>query len=147
MKRENDNFDSDTFPRLAQICNGYPTGPRDFLLDEDYLECVNSNIPTDKLTEKGKKAKDLGGHLKYKEWETEEKRKKRIEDFPKRRWWIYEPLKAIAILILTNGLTAFATYMIIKSKANKPPPTTQSLTPTDTAQHYPKTLDKKDSAK
>ena len=69
---------------------------RTFLLEQGYTEPVNHSIPSDKLIEKGKKAKELGGHEKYLEWvrkeevakEKREREQNRIS-FPQRYWWLF----------------------------------------------------------
>ena len=64
---------------------------RKFLLDEKYIEVVNYSIPQDVLTDKGKKAQELGGHKEYKAWEAEQvqeaaNEKRRQEKLLERTW-------------------------------------------------------------
>ncbi len=130
-------------------------GERDarlFLLQQGYLETVDHKIPQDKLTTKGEKAQLLGGHKQYIEWEEREKRKQAVEDFPKKKWWLYKPLELSAGFILTTILGFFLGYFkgshdATKKEQVKIQSPVQQSPQKDTAQRLPKTAGKKDSAK
>lgn len=93
-------YSSEIIREITDLINNKPDIIRKYLLKEKYFDTVKPNIPRDILNDKGEKAKELGGHEKYKEWEVEEKRKKRIEDFPKNKWYWYDPLKIIVTLLI-----------------------------------------------
>lgn len=143
MSGQQGKFDNETFNTLAQFAYSNSSAIRDFLLKEGYLKCIDWRNPTDELTEKGKLAKEKGGHVKYKVWEAEEERKKRIEDFPKKKWYIYEPSKIIAGLLIAAAFSGIG-YIIGLEKGKS---TTKSPLLKDTAQSLPKTLNKKDTAR
>jgi hypothetical protein len=73
---------------------------RNILLRLDYLECVDWSVQKDKLTTKGMKAQDLGGHQQYLQWEMGEAARKRIEEFPKKKWYLYEPIKYFGLIAI-----------------------------------------------
>lgn len=77
-----------------------------FLYKEKYIE-IAQGILSQKhiITDKGIQAQDLGGHEKYNEWVNKQERKNSIEDFPKRKWFIYEPLKLLLTIIITFIIT------------------------------------------
>lgn len=143
MTGQQEKFDNQTFTTLIELLRTDSRKIRDFLLKEDYLKCIDWRNPTDELTDKGKLAKEKGGHSNYKEWEAEQKRKKKIEDFPKKTWYLYEPAKII-IGILITGLFSWISYTI-GLKNGKSETTKQH--PKDTVQYLPKILDKKDTVK
>src|SRR5689334_5686844 len=89
--------DTDRYQRLSKLVHETQVWRqiRNFLSEEEYIIETNRLVPEDKLTDKGKKARDLGGHKAYLAWEETERKKKNIEDFPKKKWYIYEPAKAI----------------------------------------------------
>jgi hypothetical protein len=94
----------------ADVPNISERSIRKFLLEQEYIEPVNHSIPSDELVAKGKKAADLGGHGPYLEWEKAEKRKKYLEDFPKKKWYVYEPVKTVvswAIVALVSGMVGY----------------------------------------
>ena len=110
MTGENSKFDSETFNRLAHLANSKPRQVRNFLLEQDYLDCTNMSMPTDKLTEKGKIAKREGGHLKYKEWEKKEN-KKNQKNWAERHQIIFTILVALLSAILGVLGTLLVEYL------------------------------------
>lgn len=132
MSGQQQKFDNETFNTLAQFAYSNSKTIRDFLLKEGYLKCIDWRIPTDELTDKGRLAKEKGGHAKFKEWEAEEARKAAFEDFPKKKWHIYEPLKSIFIFLLGAALTKFACSTSKENNDQKPPQVKEqpSISPT-----------------
>jgi hypothetical protein len=61
---------------------------QEFLMDEKYFRIENQTIGYVVLTEKGEKAKELGGHEKYKSWERKQNRKEWWVNAPKQFWWL-----------------------------------------------------------
>jgi len=109
---------------------------RTFLLEEGYIDPVNHVIPSDKLNEKGKQARDLGGHAQYKEWEKKKKRKERIEDFPKKKWYYYEPVRIIAGVII-GLLIGYAWGVYIGAQKNAIAPSQVKIAPTNLKPNHP----------
>jgi len=102
-------FDEDIREKVHEVKEGRV---RAFLLEQGYTEPENHSVPRDMLVEKGLKARELGGHAQYLVWEEKERRAKRIEDFPKRQWWIFEPLKVMISWIIVGGLGLISGYLI-----------------------------------
>ena len=86
---------------------------RDFLLDYDYLETINHSIPSDKLTPRGMKAKELGGHENYLKCEEQERKKKLKEEskifWPKKNWLLVGLLFALAGAVFGGIITYILT--------------------------------------
>lgn len=66
---------------------------RDFFLREGYIMLANRTISYDILTEKGIKAQAAGGHRNYTKIQKKKGRWEWLENFPKKKWFIYEPMK------------------------------------------------------
>jgi len=81
-------LDDQTFFELSELLGNRKIDVRKFLLENDYITCVNESYPKDALTETGKKVKELGGHKKYLEYLEKQTRKNFIIDFPKNYWYI-----------------------------------------------------------
>jgi hypothetical protein len=94
-----DKYPQAQFQRLADIVTFSPDSIRDILLAEGYTKVIENSTHLDQLTEKGEQAQNCGGHEQYKEWERHQQVKQNIEDFPKKNWFIYEPLKYLLPLI------------------------------------------------
>ncbi len=144
MNGQHENFSPETFDRLAKICQGNPGGLRTFLLSNGYIDCVDPRYPQDKLTEKGRIAQEKGGHLKYKEWEELEAKKTNIEEFPKKKWYIYEPLKWAVFFILGAVTTKLMCSSTRENNDQKP---SQVKEQPRTYQTPTKTLNKTDTVK
>lgn len=131
-----DVYGEELYFKIATLANSRSSSVRTFLLQQKYLETTNHSIPYDILSDKGEKARELGGHENYKKWEAEQERLKKIQDFPKNKWFIYEPLKYILPLIigwLIGHFTCNNTQLNnLKSKIIKtsplPPKTSDSAT-------------------
>lgn len=142
---DSQKFDSKTYSELCQMTINYGsvTEIRKYLLDNDFITVTNVLNPSDTLTIKGKLAKDKGGIKEYEKWEEEETKKKRIEDFPKRKWFVYEPVKIIASIIITASVSGIGGYLLGKNdnsnsnQSNNQPPSL-SMPPKDTGQYSPK---------
>ncbi len=119
---KSDNYTQEELISLINIYTATNDQIREFLLKERYIEPKNSSIHQDILTEKGEKANQLGGHLKYVEWAKKEARKKKIEDFPKKWWFVYDPIKGVVVagLIFIAGWFANELYRIIKTQFQQP---------------------------
>jgi hypothetical protein len=85
-------FDDDVRETIHQVNE---RNVRAFLLEQGYTDPVDHSIPRDMLVEKGLQAKKLGGHAQYVEWEKEKERRQEIEDIPKKKWLMFEIIKAI----------------------------------------------------
>lgn len=73
---------------------------RDFFLREGYIMLAHGTTSYDILTEKGIKAQAAGGHKNYIKQEKKKNRWEWLGNFPKKKWFIYEPSKwLIAMLI------------------------------------------------
>jgi hypothetical protein len=103
-----DSYSSELIDEMNKILISSPDIIRNLLLEEDYTKCIDHSTHQDILTEKGKQAKKLGGHEQYKEWEKREKKNKDFEEFPKKKWHIYEPVKYIIFF----GLGWLVNYLI-----------------------------------
>jgi len=128
---------------IIEVVNRRSKNIRHFLLQEGYIECIIPLIPHDKLTDKGIQARKLGGHKKYIEWKESEDKKKRVEEFPKKKWYLYEPIKWAVFILL--GWFANDLFNTLGRKA-----TTQSKIQQDSTKpspHLPKTLNKTDTGK
>jgi hypothetical protein len=71
LQRKYDHFDDDTHTRLATVLTNESSiveTVREFLLENGYIEPYNIPLKRDILTPRGKSARDLGGHLQYKEF-------------------------------------------------------------------------------
>jgi len=130
-----DIYEEEIYKEIVQIVNSRNSVIRTFLLKEEYFETTNHSIPYDILTKKGEKAKELGGHKNYKEWEAEQERKKAIEDFPKKKWYISEPLKYLISLIIGVLIGHFT------CNKNNAQSNNQATQKTKTDQPKPKVLD------
>lgn len=129
--------------QIAQVEEG---NIRKFLLEQEYIEPVNHSIPSDELVAKGKKAKELGGHHAYVKWESEEKKKKDFEDFPKKKWHIYEPVKHIINTVISLVVGAIFGYFIAHHNTQASNQQShQSTPPTNSPLPSSKTVNRKDS--
>jgi|GEM_PF-5080025 len=117
---ESTQFDDKTRLIFERIMNGgKETGEIvNFLKDEDYITPVNHSIPSYLLNAKGRKAKELGGHNQYKEWETRESKKKNFEEFPKRQWHLYDIGKILFGILLGMIIN---NYLCNKTRSNNDP--------------------------
>jgi hypothetical protein len=144
-----DKYSADIAKEITAILTLSPDKIRNILLEEEYTKCIEPSTHLDILEPKGKKAKELGGHLKYKEWELKESKRKNVEDFPKKKWYIYEPIRIVVAVLITAPITFGVGYWLGQKQAPKNTTTThQSIrvtSPKDTAQSKPKTLSKNDS--
>lgn len=140
-----DSYSPELIDEMNKILIGSPDIIRNLLLEEDYTKCINHSTHQDILTDKGNLAKNLGGHEKYKEWEDKQNRKKNFEEFPKRKWLLYDAGKILFGLILGMLIT---NYVCNRSKSNNEPTNTpkkdsiQKITP---SQSSPTLSGKKDS--
>lgn len=116
-----------------------------FLLDEGYLRVENYTIGSHILTEKGKKAKNLGGINAYKSWESEEERKKRFEEFPKKKWHIYDAAKWLIFFIIGAAVQHFVIEPITKKNEQTPSQQQTIIHKSNTGKSSPVSLNKKDS--
>ncbi|MGI8950525.1 MAG: hypothetical protein ACR2FN_02960 [Chitinophagaceae bacterium] len=95
---EHDKYNEEIIEKLNHFTTTNRSGEiRDFLLKEDYITPVEYKTPSDKLTKKGEKAKELGGHNAYKIWEAKKKRMDRVKNFIV---YIFVPLVTLLTLIL-----------------------------------------------
>lgn len=143
MTGEREKLDNITFTTLIELIRTDSRTIRNFLLKEGYLKCIDWRNPTDELTDKGKLAKEKGGHAKYKEWEAEQERKKRIEDFPKKKWIIYEPLKYVVLLFIGMGINQW----ICHTKENNDQKPSQAKEQPSTSPTPPKLSDTTNTVK
>jgi|GEM_PF-4260743 len=70
---------------IAKIITSRSDVIRTFLIKERYIEVVNYMTPWDAITEKGEKAKALGGHKKYVLWDAKRKKYKKWKEIA---FWI-----------------------------------------------------------
>ena len=88
-----DNYSPELYVEMVQLFQQRNSDIRKFLIDEEYVETIDHTIQRDKITKKGRKARGLGGHEAYKEWEAEETAKSIKEEkkltFAQKNWhWI-----------------------------------------------------------
>jgi predicted transcriptional regulator len=114
------------------------------LLDKDFLT-VKDGVQYYALTDKGVKAKELGGINNYLDWERKETDILKFENFPRKKWLLFELMKGVFLIILG----AFINQTICNKSTDKNvKPTTLTV---DTiylpqpSQSLPKSSDKKDS--
>ncbi len=142
-----EKYTIETAQEISALAIGKNMIFRDFLLQEKYIEIVEHSVPYDMLTEKGIKAKNLGGHKQYLAWEAEEKKKDEKGEFPKKRIILYDFIKMITPLILGILIGRYGCNAPIKN--NNAPQNNQQqgqikkLTPSPPK---PISLDKKDTA-
>ena len=107
LLNKKDKLDEVTFLKLSELIANRKIDVRQFLLENDYIKCVNESYPKDILTDiVGKKAKELGGHNQYLTWKAEQDRQDKWSKIPAKKW--------LTTLILTNLFTAFvAPYILI----------------------------------
>jgi uncharacterized protein (UPF0297 family) len=108
LQGKNDLYQQDTFDEMVQVMLYRIDTVRQFFLREKYIKVIDWSTHLDQLTEEGELAQKLGGHKKYQEYLIEQARLKNIEDFPKKKWFIYEPIRIIAGFIITG----FAGWLI-----------------------------------
>jgi hypothetical protein len=141
-----ERYSEETVQEINQILVSRSDVIRSLLLTEEYIEVVESSTHLDKLRPEGKKAKELGGHKQYIDWEQRENKRKKFEEFPKRKWPIYDLLK-IAIPLVIGWIIGH--YSCQQSSKNISAPT--NTHPKDTIkkqapfQSSPKLSGKKDS--
>lgn len=105
MMGEQSNFDAETFSRLSQkVMTGGGANARKILLENDFLDCIDIRYPTDKLTEKGKIAKQKGSIEEYNKWETEEIKNQTKLSFPQKNW--------LLVAILTGAFGFFSDLIV-----------------------------------
>jgi len=87
------------YKEICQIVISNSSVIEDFLRTNGYIKFTD--IPTRQyiLTDEGEEAQRQGGHQQYLDWVAREKRKKGFEDFPKKKWHIYEPVKWLLLLL------------------------------------------------
>jgi len=97
------------YKEISQIVISNSSVIEDFLRTNGYIKFTD--IPTHQyiLTDEGEEAQKQGGHQQYLDWVAREKRKKGFEDFPKKKWHIYEPIKWAVF-----GLLTFASGYIVR---------------------------------
>lgn len=134
-----EQYGEQLYQEIAAITISRSDVVRTFLLKEKYLETIDHTIPRDILSDKGEIAREKGGHIQYKEWEKEQEQRKNIEDFPKKKWYIYEPLKYII-----PALIGFSVGKISCNTTNTTQPQNQSkdtIATTKISQPLPKISD------
>jgi hypothetical protein len=99
-----EKYSGEMLNEIINIVIYRPDAIRNLLLAEGYTKCEDHATHLDILTDRGKKAKELGGHLQYKEWEAKEKKSLRIENIPKKYWYFYEPAKTIINWLIAAAL-------------------------------------------
>lgn len=91
------------YSQMVSISQSRSSVIREFMLSEKYIETTNYIMPHDKMTDKGKQARKLGGHNQYIEWaenqEKESKKELKKINFAQKNWL---PI-AIGTLILGWG--------------------------------------------
>jgi hypothetical protein len=117
---------------------------RNLLLTEEYIEVVDPSTHLDKLTPTGKKAKELGGHKQYLEWEVKDIRRKNIEEWPKKKWYLYDPIKYLFFFALGWVLNYLICTVPIKNE-NRQNQNQDTIKQTKPSQPLPKSSGKKDS--
>lgn len=87
---ERDTYGDEVYLKLMDIViHSKLSDIRNFLLEQGYIVCVDSSLPKDKLVEKGKEAKDAGGHEKYLIELRRRKNEERKLSWPQRNWhWV-----------------------------------------------------------
>lgn len=120
MSGQQGKLDTETFTSLIEFLRTNSSTIRDFLLKEGYLKCVDWRNPTDELTDKGKLAKEKGGHTKYKEWEEKEEKKSALQEFPKKKWYLYEPIKWAVFFMLGLCVNKYICNPIKENNDQKP---------------------------
>lgn len=144
-----DKFPPQIYDEIVQISLYGEMGIRKLLLDFDYLTCVDRTRQLDRLTDPGKKAQELGGHQAYLKWKEKEEREKRFEEFPKKKWHIYDLTKLLITIFITAIIAIPISYLKGRSDAQNSPANiripSRLSPPEDTALQKSKTLDKKDT--
>ncbi len=117
---------------------------RRFLLTEKYIDVHDHKFPKDILNLKGEKAKKLGGHKQYKEWEIKEEKRKNIENFPKKNWILYDAGKILGGILLGILINQFICHT---TKSDQPTntPNKDTIQKPTTSPPAPKVSGKKDS--
>ena len=107
LLNKKDKLDEKTFLQLSELIANRKIDVRKFLLENDYIKCVNESYPKDILTDiVGKKAKELGGHNQYVAWKAKQDRQENWSKIPAKKW--------LTILVFTNLFTAFvAPYILL----------------------------------
>jgi len=109
-------YTSDEVTEMAMITINRPAQIESFLLQQKYIEIIDPSTHLLKLTEKGEKAKDLGGHQQYLDWKIKEDKKNKWAEFPKRYWyWV-----SLATLVIGWFGNVLKDRVLLKS----PPPST-----------------------
>lgn len=129
LRDEVSNYDEDILNGMGNLILGYKYHAAvRFLVENEYLDVVNEIMPTHKLNPKGNQAKKLGGVLAYENWEQNQERQKRIEEFPKKKWYIYDPIKTVIPYIITfiGGVIAAQTCNHYKNQEHQNPKTIKS---------------------
>lgn len=101
-----DKYPKETYDEIVRLVLYQDQTIRNLLLEEEYTRCIDPPTQQDILSDKGKIAKQKGGHRQYIEWEQAEKRRKDIEEWPKRHPFIFEPLKSVTNWIIGAILAA-----------------------------------------
>ncbi len=110
-----DKYSPEMIQEIGAIMQSGNDSVRKFLLREKYLEIIDHKIPHDMLTDKGLKARELGGHKQYQAWEQEEERKRNFENLPKKHWLPYDIVKfslglLIGSLIIISSAISLAVF-------------------------------------
>jgi hypothetical protein len=136
-----DKFSEGTVKQIIWSVQNSPDSIRNLLLSLEYTRVVEPSTHQDILDTKGVQAKKEGGHFQYLEWERKKVKKEGFENFPKSKWWIYEPLKWIFFLIVGVMLERY----VIKgcNKEKLPDPGKTNVMPISPQQ--PKSSNGKDS--
>lgn len=88
-----DKYSPQLVQEIISIVQGRSDSVRKFLLREKYLQIINHTIPHDMMTDKGLKARELGGHKQYLQYEAnlaaqakEQEKKEFNISWPQRHW-------------------------------------------------------------
>ena len=111
----------------------------DFLRTQGYIRFTDPSTHLYVLTQKGEDAQQQGSHQQYLDWVAREKRKKGFEDFPKKKWHIYEPLKWLLFLVAGIAIERY----LLKGCGQENPQDKGKVTEQSTSQQTPKSLEKK----
>lgn len=130
-----DDYDQDTLAKMNNVLTSENSIIIDFLLKEKYINCTNQMHGRFMLSDEGEEAQRQGGHKQYLEWAAIEKRKKEFEEFPKKKWHIYEPIKWLLFLV---GGIAIERY-ILKGCDQYKSQETEKVSEQPTSPQLPKT--------
>jgi hypothetical protein len=89
---------------------------KSFLLEQGYIETENHLIPSYKLIDKGKDARDKGGHAAYVKWQNEEaalfeaqverdRKEQRKINWPQKYWWVVLLIGCVVSVVATILIT------------------------------------------